>query len=144
MSFIPEDFEPPVRMTAGGLELEPLGPQHNEDDYAAWTSSIEHIRASPGFPDGDWPHAMTLDENRRDLERHAADFAARRGFTYTVLEGGRIVGCLYIYPQRDGPADAHVSSWVTADRAELDAPLRSAVRSWLSRDWPFERIDYAG
>ncbi len=25
---------------------------------------------------------MTLDENRADLERHAADFAARRGFTY--------------------------------------------------------------
>jgi len=144
MSFVPEGFEPPVRLSADGLGLEPLGPQHNDDDYAAWTSSMEHIRASPGFPDGDWPHPMTLEENRRDLERHAADFAARRGFTYTVLENGRVVGCVYIYPKRDGTADAAVSSWVTADRAELDGPLRATVRTWLRAVWPFERVDYAG
>jgi hypothetical protein len=144
MSFVPDDFEPPARLTADGLELEPLGPQHNDADYAAWTSSIEHIRASPGFPDGDWPHPMTPEENRHDLERHAGDFAARRGFTYTVLESGRIVGCVYIYPLREGAAGAMVSSWVTEDRAELDTQLRSAVRAWLNREWPFERIDYAG
>ncbi len=32
-----------------------------------------------------WPHQMGLAENLRDLERHAQDFIARRGFTYTVL-----------------------------------------------------------
>ncbi|UJW29792.1 hypothetical protein L3Q67_31775 [Saccharothrix sp. AJ9571] len=35
--------------------FEPLGPQHNRADHAAWTSSIEHIRSTPGYPDGDWP-----------------------------------------------------------------------------------------
>jgi hypothetical protein len=144
VSFVPDEFEVPLRLSAAGFELEPLGPQHNDADYAAWTSSIDHIRATPGFPDGNWPHPMTLEVNRSDLERHAADFAARRGFTYTVLESGRVVGCVYIYPKRDGSADAAVSSWVTADRAELDTKLRSAVRAWLSRDWPFDRIDYAG
>jgi RimJ/RimL family protein N-acetyltransferase len=144
MSFVPDSFEPPLRLVAEGLELEPLGPQHNDADHAAWSSSIEHIRATPGYPDGTWPRPMTPEENRRDLERHAADFAARRGFTYTVLEDGRIVGCVYIYPLRDGSADVQVKSWMTADRAELDGTLRTAVRAWLRDAWPFERVDYAG
>jgi hypothetical protein len=144
VSFVPDAFEPPLRLVEPEFELEPLGPQHNDDDYAAWSSSIEHIRATPGYPDGDWPRPMTLDENRADLERHAADFAARRGFTYTVLSGDRIVGCVYIYPRRDDTGVAAVSSWVTADRAELDATLRTAVRAWLRDAWPFERVDYAG
>lgn len=29
---------------------------------------------------------MTPEANLRDLWRHAADFAARRGFTYAVLD----------------------------------------------------------
>ena len=42
------------------LRLSPLGPEHNASDYAAWTSSIDHIRATPGFPDGSWPHPMPV------------------------------------------------------------------------------------
>jgi hypothetical protein len=53
VTFVPDGFEPPRRLVAEEFTLEPLGPEHNEDDYAAWTTSIEHIRASPGFPDGD-------------------------------------------------------------------------------------------
>jgi hypothetical protein len=144
MSFVPDDFEPPLRLETNGLVLEPLGPQHNEADYEAWTSSMEHIRATPGYPDGRWPRPMTLEENRADLERHAADFEGRRGFTYTVLERGRVVGCLYIYPHDDGSDGAVVLSWVTADRAELDRPLRDAVRAWLRDTWPFSEVRYEG
>jgi RimJ/RimL family protein N-acetyltransferase len=144
VTFVPDDFEPPLGLATDDFSLEPLGPQHNDEDYAAWSSSIEHIRATPGYPDGTWPRPMTPDENRRDLERHAADFAARRGFTYTVRDDDRVIGCVYIYPPSDGSAGAAVSSWVTAARAELDAPVRAAVRAWLRDDWPFERIDYAG
>jgi GNAT acetyltransferase-like protein len=145
VAFVPEDFDPPRRLVAEAFVLEPLGPEHNEADYAAWTSSIEHIHATPGF-EGRWPYEMTPDENRRDLERHAADFAARRGFTYTVLDAadGETIGCVYVYPATDGVHDAHVESWVRADRAGLDAPLRRAVRAWLADDWPFRRVAYAG
>ena len=38
---------------------------------------------------------------------------------------------------------AKVTSWVRADRAELDEPLAGAVASWLE-DWPFERVVYEG
>ncbi len=37
----------------------------SESDYAAWTSSIDHIMATPGFAGWGWPHEMPLDENLR-------------------------------------------------------------------------------
>ena len=107
---------------------------------------LEHIRATPGWEERDWPppEGMSAEENLRDLERHAADFAARRGFTYTVLApDGDVIGCVYIYPAQDGEHDAHVRSWVSAAAAELDAPLHAAVSSWLIEQWPFERLEYA-
>ena len=77
---------------AGGLVtaafvLEPLGPRHNESDYAAWTSSIEHIQATPGFPwglvaarDDAWPRTSAISRCTSATSRSA------RGFTYTVLD----------------------------------------------------------
>jgi len=146
MAFVPDNFQPPVELVADDFLLEPLGPQHNEADYAAWSSSIEHIRATPGFSESRWPHEMSLDENRADLERHARDFAERTGFTYTVLDPSDrdVIGCLYIYPDKKGDDDAVVTSWVRATRAELDAPLRELVSRWLAEAWPFERVLYAG
>jgi hypothetical protein len=152
-SFVPVDFAVPDGLTAGEFRLEPLGPQHNAADYAAWTASIAHIQATPGFAGTSWPHPMSLAENRRDLERHAQDFAERRGFTYTVLSTstGEVIGCVYIYPPRgQSPGDADTGdqhaaarSWVRADRAELDPVLYRTVRAWLERDWPFDSIEYA-
>ena len=144
--FVPDGFEPPLGLAADRFRLEPLGPEHNDRDFAAWSSSIEHILASPGFgPERTWPHEMSRDDNLADLERHADDFAARTGFTYTVVdpEEDDVVGCVYLYPARDGAHDALVTSWVRASRAELDAPLREAVSAWLASDWPFERPLYA-
>jgi hypothetical protein len=151
--FVPADFAVPEGLAAGEFRLEPLGPQHNAADYAAWTGSIGHIRATPGFAGTNWPHEMSLAENLRDLERHAQDFAERRGFTYTVLstDTGDVVGCVYIYPPRGesqggasaGEQCAAVSSWVRADCADLDPVLYHRVREWLERDWPFHSIQYA-
>jgi hypothetical protein len=144
--FVPDEFSVPRRLIDERFALEPLGPQHNAADLAAWTSSIEHIRASPGWQGVDWPppDGMSAQENLRDLERHAADFAARRGFTYTVLApAGEVIGCVYIYPAGDGEPDARVRSWVTAAVAELDAPLHAAVSRWLVERWPFQRVEYA-
>jgi hypothetical protein len=47
---------------------------------------MDHIAATPGWGDSRWPHEMTPDENRADLQRHADDFSKRTGFTYTVLD----------------------------------------------------------
>lgn len=141
--FVPPDFVVPTRYGGDGFRLEPLGPEHNERDYEAWTSSIEHIRATPGFPDGNWPYPMSLEKNLSDLERHADDFAKRRGFTYTVIADDDVVGCVYIYPSRSGANDAEVQSWVRVSHSELDPVVWSEVSGWLAEEWPFANPEYA-
>jgi hypothetical protein len=147
-AFVPEDFEPPTSLETESFRLEPLGPQHNESDHAAWTSSIAHIRSTPGYPDGDWPPltGMSLAENHADLTRHAADFEARRGFTFTVLDRSldEVIGCVYLYPSASSEHDVDVQSWVTAARADLDEVLADAVTAWLSDAWPWGRADRHG
>jgi len=143
--FVPADFEVPLGLETSEFVLEPLGPEHNEQDYDAWTSSMEHIAETPGFPDGSWPREMTRDENLGDLQRHADDFRNRKGFTYTVRDPGDrdVIGCVYIYPLRDSDAAASVLSWVRKSHAHLDAPLWRAVTEWLAADWPFATVEYA-
>ncbi|PSL01316.1 hypothetical protein CLV30_11446 [Haloactinopolyspora alba] len=146
--FVPVDFDPPTSLVTDRFRLEPLGPQHNESDHAAWMSSIEHIRATSGYPDGSWPplDGMTLEANLDDLRRHEADFAAGNGFTFTVLDptSGGVIGCVYLYPSKSEEFDVVVQSWVSAEHADLDVPLADAVASWLVSEWPWERADRCG
>jgi hypothetical protein len=143
-AFVPPDFVVPSSLETPLFRLEPLGPQHNEADYEAWTSSIEHIRHTPGYPDGNWPDGRSLADNLRDLRRHADDFEHRRGFTYTVLDPvtADVIGCVYIYPDADGHGRPGVQSWVRASRADLDVPLWRAVSAWLETAWPFAGVSY--
>jgi hypothetical protein len=146
--FVPTDFEPPTTLVDERFRLEPLGPQHNEADLAAWTSSIVHVRSTPGFPDGSWPplEGMSLERNLADLRRHAADFSARTGFTFSVLDPvtGDVIGCVYLYPAETPDADVTVQSWVRASHAALDVPLADAVAAWLAADWPWARVHRPG
>ena len=141
--FVPDGFVPPMALDASAFRLRPLGPEHNDSDYLAWTSSIDHIHRTPGWETSDWPRPMTSEENLADLERHARDFAAGEGFTYTVLApmSEEVIGCVYIYPAGDG-AGARVLCWVREPDACLDEPLYRAVSDWLARDWPFTQISY--
>jgi hypothetical protein len=146
--FVPVDFDPPTALGTDQFRLEPLGPQHNEADHAAWMSSIDHIRSTPGFADSTWPppSGMTLEKNLSDLRGHAADFTKRTGFTFTVLDpgDGDVIGCVYIYPSAAEEVDVMVHSWVRADQASLDVPLADAVAGWLAADWPWERVERPG
>jgi hypothetical protein len=148
---VPPTFAAPPGYATDVFRLELLGPQHNEADHAAWMSSIDHIRDTPGFGRG-WPPpgGMTLAENRADLESHMRRSAAGTDFAYTVIEiaTGDIMGCVYIHPKRGkvdpehGGDEVEASSWVTGARAELDEPLTVAVGSWLATAWPFEEVHY--
>ena len=64
-------------------------------DYEAWTSSVDHIRRTPGYEGRDWPRPISLEQNLMDLTIHDQDFVARRGFTYTILSPNdeRVIGC---------------------------------------------------
>lgn len=143
--FVPSGFVVPLTLATEQFRLEPLGPQHNDSDYEAWSSSVEHIHMTPGWETSSWPDDRSLADNLRDLQAHADDFENRAGFTYTVLDPatGDVIGCVYIYPDDSEQHDARVLSWVRASRPELDVQLWRAVTDWLADEWPFERVAYA-
>jgi Acetyltransferase (GNAT) domain len=143
--FVPAEFVVPTELGGPGFRLRPLAAEDNRLDYAAWTASMDHIHATPGFEDRPWPHPMTLDENLGDLRGHVEDFSRRRGFTYTVIDDAteEVIGCVYLYPSDDADFDVNVRSWVRADHADLDVPLYRLVGQWLSDAWPFTAVDYA-
>ena len=143
-SFVPDEFMVPDGLVTDTFVLEPLSPQHNETDYAAWTASIEHIRATPGFAGLSWPAEMSLQQNADDLTRHYHDFLTRRGFTYTVLDPHtrQVIGCVYLYPPRRPGTDVEGSLLGTsrprrprcpalADRHRMAARAVALVRAGL-------------
>lgn len=149
--FVPAGWALPDPLVTAAFRLAPLAPEHHERDHAAWSSSIDHIRATPGFAPGEWgpdswPYPMPPEQNLADLEMHAREFADRVAFAYTVLDPitEDVIGCVYIDPDESGAADAQVRSWVTSSRAELDVPLADAVRAWLAADWPFASVRFPG
>ncbi|WP_155339826.1 nuclear transport factor 2 family protein [Acrocarpospora corrugata] len=146
-ALVPDSFVPPLALVTEDFRLVPLQPEHNVSDHAAWMGSIEHIRRTPGFVGRDWPPigGMALGLNLGDLRRHADEFVSRTAFTYTVLDPstGEVIGCVYLKPPSRAGSDVDVLSWVRADRAHLDAPLHTAVLTWLTSAWPFTAINYA-
>ncbi len=141
-NFLPAEFDPPTSFDGPGFHLEPLAPVHNERDHEAWMSSVEHIKSTPGKWTS-WPTPMTLEQNMGDMEMHYGEFVNREAFTYSVLDGDDVIGCLYIYPDENSEADAYVSSWVRESRAEMDVVVWRAVSEWLESAWPFGSFRYA-
>jgi len=145
--FVSPSFEVPDTYVFSEFRLEPLGEKHNDRDHAAWMSSIDHIRSTPGFSpeeEPSWPVAMTLEANLEDMVRHAKHFEEPRGFTYSILEGDDVIGCIYIYPAHLADHDADISSWVSESRAESDTAVREALSTWIDEAWPFSNPYYAG
>jgi mannose-6-phosphate isomerase-like protein (cupin superfamily) len=150
----PMAIVPPPPLRTGDFVFEPLAPRHNERDHIAWMSSIDHIRATPGFtPEwtsdrggDDWPFEMPLASNLDDLQRHADEFGRGEAFAYSVLDHhDQVIGCVYINSDRTHNADAVCRMWVRASHAHLDGALFTAVESWLAGDeWPFATVRYPG
>lgn len=143
---VPTEFAVPVPPPHPKFVFEVLGPEHNSADLDAWASSIDHIHATPGFgPDG-WPRRpYTLQENLADLVQHRDHHDRRVDFAWTVLDPTDrqlVIGCVYLEPDPTGAADAEARSWVRADRADLDEPLRRHLHPWFANAWPLA-IRYA-
>lgn len=89
-----------------------------------------------------WPSPMTIEENLSDMEMHAKEFVDRVSFTYSILDGETVVGCVYIYPTT-GDHNAVVRSWVTESRSDLDRVVWETLSVWLAAEWPFDSFSYA-
>jgi hypothetical protein len=141
--FVPAGFVVPLALATEQFRLEPLGPQHNDSDYEAWSSSLEHIHTTPGWETSSWPDDRSMADNLHDLKAHAGDFENRSGFTYTVLDPASddVIGCVYIYPDKSEQHDARVHSGCgragPSSMCSCGAPSRTGLRtSGLSTVWP--------
>jgi hypothetical protein len=92
--------------------------------------------ATPGFPDGTWPT-----ECRRSgtwpTWSVTPGTSQLEGFTYSVLDGDEVIGCVSLSPSSDDAHDVEAQSWVRATRAELDVVLWETEASWVAEAWPF-------
>jgi RimJ/RimL family protein N-acetyltransferase len=144
---VPEDFPLPEPPSDERFRFALLGPEHNAADLEAWSSSIEHIHSTAGFPPGGWPERpYTLEENLADLEEHRDHSERRLDFAWTVLDPARpdtVIGCVYLSRDPTGDAQGKARSWVRADRAHLDLELRDLLRPWFAMAWPIS-IRYEG
>ena len=144
---VPESFEVPLPPDTELFAFEVLGPEHNEPDLAAWTSSVPFIQGLPGWQGSSWPSRVyTAEENLADLVRHRDRHGRRLDFAWTVLDAAdpdTVVGCVYITRDRSEEHEARVRSWVIAARPELDAALYAHIDAWVRESWPFASYDYA-
>jgi len=142
---VPPDFSVPEPPSHPQFRFAVLGPEYNAADLDAWSSSIEHIHASPGFRGDRWPwRRYTLEENLADLEQHKDHHERRLEFAWTVLDPEQpdtVIGCVYLKPDPTGAAQAEARSWVRANRADLDQELREHLRPWFATAWPL-RVRY--
>ena len=144
--FIPQEFIVPESFVTEQYGLEILSPSVTEIDYDAVMTSKVRLRTIFGEKT-EWPRDdMSLEENRRDLQRHELEFKSREAFAYTVLTLSRekCIGCVYIVPSTVSEFDCEVYLWVRESHLNLDADLYNNIRSWLTSSWPFNSIAFPG
>jgi RimJ/RimL family protein N-acetyltransferase len=144
------EFDPPGELVTARVRLEPLAPKHTELDYAAAMGSREHLLRTLHW--GDWPRAdFTVQENRKDLERHWSEFERHEAYAYTVMspDRERVVGCIYLNPDKPktGSVDdrrAKLAWWVIESElsTELDRHLLESVLAWIQRDFPIDTVAF--
>lgn len=155
----------PHRQIPSGLQttefvLRPIRADDAAWDHAAVMDTREYLRL---WEQSTWPEDdFTVEANRVDLvdleERHAA----RRAYTYTVLnpEETECWGCVYVFPTEAtflarstvtpvggriwGEVDAVVYFWVRRPCLEsgLDGRLLAALRAWFTHEWKLQRTVY--
>jgi len=131
-----DEFEVPDVLEHERFRLRMLTVDDVVKDFDAICDRVDH-RGNPKPP-----FVETVAENLVDLGWHQREFQLRRSFAYTIVapDESRVLGCAYIDPS--DTHDARVWMWVRRDAYEdgLDPVVEAALREWLERDWPFQRV----
>lgn len=144
---VPDNFEVPESLETDRMRLRPLTVADTVKDYDAVMTS-EHRLRTLFHPGGEWPRGLTLEQDLIELGWHQTEFQLRTSFAYTVvsLDESSVLGCMYIYPCRDGAADVEVTMWVRESEADtgLDQHLFESVKAWILASWPFSNPVFPG
>lgn len=148
--WLPEGFEAPkyVDLVDTGFHLRQIGPADTDLDMAAVMGSQERLWSIFGEAWGWPPKHMTAEQDRADLDRHAAEMARNESFNYALFDTAEtmLVGCVYIDPPERVGADADVSWWLIDDfvGTSLEQVLDQFVPAWIGSAWPFTDPRYLG
>lgn len=130
----------PAGLTTARLRLVPLTEDHVLADLDAVLASAEYLRR---WSDSEWPEpGFSVADNEADLRRHRTEHEERVAFTYSVqsVDGGRVIGCIYIHPARHALATRDID--VGALDIPLPGPDAAVVRGWIRRDEPADLLDH--
>lgn len=158
MSFFPlvsKDFKVPTRVERPGFTVVPLTMDRFAIDFAAYSSSVEHLQATysvdeelsagPGLV---WPAGVTIRMALLDAAYCEMAFQLRVQFAYQVLDPSeaRQRGCVYLFPTIRRGYEAEARMWVTHDELMngFDAELTTWFRDWVSDVWPFREVAWPG
>lgn len=145
-TLVSDDFPLPTRLEHPRFVLRPLSITDVVRDYAAVMTSVSELQGLFG-PSSHWPLDLTFEQDLIDLGWHHKEFQRRTSFAYTMLSPDEqdCWGCVYVYPTEREGFDAEAYCWVrTSHAAQLDAVLYSALKSWLTQSWPFQRVAFPG
>jgi hypothetical protein len=125
LKLVPDDFTIPAGLEHERFRLRMLSIDDVVKDFDAICDRVD--REGSTRP----PFVSTVAENLVDLGWHQKEFELRQ-----------VLGCVYINPSET--RDARVWMWVRRSAWEegLDPVLEAAVRDWLEREWPFEKVDW--
>jgi hypothetical protein len=143
---VPDSFPVPETYTGKTYKLVPLGPAVAELDYAAYMSSIDHIRRTQG---GNWPRPdLTMADQAKDMAGEKAQWDTRKSFPFAVLnlEGTKELGCVYLRPSAKEGYDVAVTMWVIQEEFDkgFEDQLYADMKAWLAAAWPFQRPAWIG
>ena len=148
--WLPKAFVAPgrVELDATGLHLRPIHPDDTEIDMVAVMGSRDRLWSIYGQVWG-WPPAdMTVDADRKDLARHAAEMTRNESFNYALFDEQEtaLLGCVYIDPPERVGADAEISWWVVDEHVDgpVELALDQFVPRWVATNWPLEEPRFVG
>lgn len=126
----------PRHAQLGPFTLDVLTPQHVQEDFEVVVESADVLQ---GLFGDDWPTGLTLEDNLRDLQRHAEEFDACFAFAWIIRSSdGQYLGCAYLNPTPGVSGAGKVVTWIRAGRDRvltLDA-FNTAFRDWLDAHLP--------
>lgn len=160
MAFTASGSPAPSGLRTAEFVLRPIVAADAELDHAAVMETREYLRL---WEQSAWPaNDFSVEANREDLVDLEQRHAARRAFTYTVLDpdGTSCLGCVYVFPTNAtfvtkstvtpagddewADVDAVVYFWTRLSRMEtgMDGRLLAALREWFSGDWKLGNTVY--
>jgi hypothetical protein len=144
--FVPEDFKIPETLETTEFRLRMLTVNDVVKDYDAVMTSVDHLKTI--WPGSGWPEGLTFEQDLIDLGWHQKEFQRRRSFAYTVVNPSEsmVTGCVYINPTAKHGYDAAVYLWARQSELAggLEGRLYAAVKDWVAREWPFQKVAYPG